>query len=822
MNKMGEQLFTLDSLVKDIRYGVRNLARTPVFSAVAVLTLALGIGANTAIFSVVENVLLRPLPYPHPENLVEIWNTYPPQLPRAELSPGDYADWHQQATSFSEMGAYVDISRGFNLTDDGEPQRVLVGYASSDLFSMLGVRVVAGRSFVSEENQAGSAPIVMLGHRLWESRFGRDPAVVGRTVALDNKRYTVVGILPAGFQLLRWADLWMPLGQFDDDLTEHVHHAFVAIARLKPGIRLSQAQDEIGRLNQQEAIAYPDAHKGFGVLVQKLQDPSATSLRGTLLVLFGAVGLVLLIACANIVNLLLVRNAAREREVAVRTALGASPWRLIRQLLTESTLLSLLGGVLGVSFAIAGLKALMALVPANLAILNGAGLNGWVLGFTFTICLVTGLACGLLPAARPLKTNLASVLKQPSKGPSSSSHHKTHNLLVISEIAMALIPLIGAGLLLRSFQHLLEVDPGFRTDHILTMEIQQPALPFAQISLLSQEERLKRGEKQSSQFEQIAGQVRGLPGVKEAGGIDDLPLGNELRQASRFVIEGQPVSVVGARPIAQTRTVSLGYFSSLAIPLRAGRTFNEDDWKALNIVINENMARRYWPQGDALGKRVNFCSLDPQPCWFSIIGVVGNVHQFGLDAGPTYDSYFVGGWTPYLVVGTASDPVKVAAGITDAVHKVDPNLPITHIMTMDGLISDSVSPRRFSAVLVGIFAALALLLAAIGIYGVMSYTVSQRTQEIGLRMALGAQLTNMRGMILAQTLKLTLIGVGLGLAGAFVLARFLASLLFGIGIYDPVTFFGVAFLQIAVALAASYIPARRAMRVDPIVALRYE
>jgi putative ABC transport system permease protein len=354
------------------------------------------------------------------------------------------------------------------------------------------------------------------------------------------------------------------------------------------------------------------------------------------------------------------------------------------------------------------------------------------------------------------------------------------------------------------------------------MEIQQPAFSFAQINQLSQQEQLRLGQKQSLQFEQIAEQIRALPGVKEAGGIDDLPLGNEFRQASRFVIEGQPLPAAGARPIAQTRTVSLGYFSSLAIPLRAGRTFNDDDWKVLNIVINENMARRYWPQGDAIGKRVNFCSLDPKPCWFSIIGVVSDVHQFGLDAGPTFDAYFAGGWTPYLVVRTASDPVSVAAAITEVVHKVDPNLPITHIITMDGLISNSVSPRRFSAVLVGIFAALALLLAAIGIYGVMSYTVSLRRQEIGLRMALGAQLTNVRGMVLGQTLKLTLIGVGLGLAGSFVLVRFLASLLFSIGTYDLVTFIGVPLLQIAIALAASYIPARRAMRVDPIVALRYE
>ena len=812
----------MGNLLQDIRYGVRTLAKNPGFTVVAVLTLALGIGANTAIFSVVQNVLLRPLPYPEPDKLVEIWNTYPPQVPRGGLSPGDYADWKQQNQSFSEMDAYVRISQGFNLTGEGEPQRVLASYASAGLFPMLGAHVVAGRSFVPEEDRAGSAPVVILGHRLWQSRFGGDPGVVGRTIALDNQRYTVVGVLPAGFQLLRWPDLWMPIGQFNDDLTEHVHHAFNAVARRKPGVSLEQARDEINRLNQQEAIKYPNEHKNFGVLVENLQDPSAAQLRNTLLMLFGAVGLVLLIACANIVNLLLVRNAAREREVALRTALGASPWRLIRQLLTESTLLSLTGGALGLLLAIVGLKALLAFVPADLAVLQDSGLNRTVLAFTVAVCLAAGVACGLLPAIRTLKTNLADVLKQGNKGAGAAGHHRTHNVLVVSEIAMALIPLVAAGLLLRSFQHLLEVDPGFRMDHILTMEIQQPALSFVQYNQLSQEEQIKLGQNQARQFEQIAAQIRALPGVKEAGGIDDLPLSNEFRQASRFVIEGQPVPAAGARPIVQFRTVSLNYFSSLAIPLRTGRFFTEDDLKQLNAVINETMARRFWPQGDALGKRINLCSLDPKPCWSTIIGIAGNVHQFGLDAEPTFDVYFVGGWTPYLVVRTASDPLAIVAAVRDVVHKVDPNLPLTRVMTMDGLLSDSVSPRRFSAALIGIFAALALLLAAVGIYGVMSYTVSQRTQEIGVRMALGAQVDHVRGMILWQTLKLTLLGVGIGLAGSFVVARFLASLLFGVGTYDPITFLGVALLLTAVALAASYIPARRAMRVDPIVALRYE
>jgi putative ABC transport system permease protein len=812
----------MEHLLQDIRYGMRTLAKNPAFTVIAVLTLALGIGANTAIFSVVENLLLRPLPYLQPERLVEIANTYLPQIPKAGLSPGDYADWKRQNSSFSEMGAYAKVLQGFNLSGEGEPQRVQAAYADSGLFPMLGIRPVAGRSFIPEEDRAGNAPVVILGHRLWQSRFGGDPRVVGRSISLDNQRYTVVGVLPAGMQLARSADLWMPFGQFDDDLTEHVHHAFSAIARLKPGITLAQAHDEVDRLHQQEAIAYPDAHRNFGVRVEPIEDVAAARLRTTLLVLFGAVGLVLLIACANLVNLLLVRNAAREREVAVRTALGASPWRLIRQLLTESTLLSLFGGALGLLFAVGGLKGLLAFVPADLGVLREASLNRWVLGFTVAVCLTAGLACGFLPAVSMLRNNLASALKQGSKGSSASGRHRAHNLLVISEIAMALVPLIGAGLLLRSFQRLMEVDPGFRPDHVLAMEIQQAGISFAQYNQLSLEEQLEYGRKQARQFEEIAARIRTLPGVKEVGGIDDLPLGTELRQATRFIIEGQPIPDTGGRPIAEFRTVSLGYFSSVGIPLRAGRFFDEGDFKQQNSVINETMARRFWPQGNALGKRINLCSLDPKPCWNTIIGIAGNVHQYGLDHEPTYDVYFVGGWTPYFIVRTASDPLSIAVGVTEVVHKFDSNLPVTNVVTMDHLISGSVSPRRFSSVLVAIFAGLALLLAAIGIYGVMSYTVGQRTQEIGVRMALGAQSTSVRRMILGQTLKLTLIGVALGLAGAFVVARFLTSLLFGIGVYDPATFLGVAALLVAVALAASYIPARRAMRVDPIVALRYE
>ena len=812
----------MGNTLQDVRYSIRTLSKNPGFAAVAVLTLALGIGANTAIFSVVENVLLRPLPYPQPGNLVQIWNTYPPQVPRGALSPGDYADWRQQNASFSEMGGYAQISQGFNLTGDGEPQRVLGSYASAGLFPMLGVRLVAGRYFLPEEDRAGSAPVVMLSHRLWQSKFGGDPKVIGRTITLDNQGYAVVGVLPGDFRLLRWPDLWMPIGQYGDDLTEHIHHAFNGIARLNPGVTLAQAQDELVRLNQEETIKYPDSHKFFGVLVEPMEDPYVARLRGILLVLSGAVGLVLLIACANIVNLLLVRNSGREREVALRTALGASPWQLSRQLLTESLLLAMAGGGVGLLLAVAGLRTLMAFVPSDLGVVRESGVNGKVLTFTAAVCVIAGMICGLLPALRALRSNLAGTLKQGSKGSGASGRHRTHNVLVVSEIAMALVPLIGAGLLLRSFQHLLEVSPGFRPDHILTMEVQQAAVPFAQASKYSQDDWIRIQQKQSLQFEQIAEKIRALPGVREAAGIDDLPLSNEFRQASRFVIEGQPVPNAGVRPIVQFRTVSLTYFSVLGIPLREGRLFTEDDLKVPRAIINETMAKRFWPKDDAIGKRINLCSLDPKPCWSTIIGTVGNVHQFGLDGDPTFDVYFVGGWTPYVVVRTATDPVALAPAVADVIRKEASNLPVTHVQTMNELLDGSTSPRRFSAMLVGVFALLAVLLAAVGIYGVMSYTVSQRTQEIGVRMALGAQAGDVRRMILVQTIKLTAAGVAIGLAGAFGVARFLTSLLFGVGTHDPVTFLTVAGFLILVAMVAAYVPAQRAMRVDPIVALRYE
>ncbi len=809
-------------LADDIRFGFRTLRKNHGFTAVAVLTLALGIGANTAIFSVVENVLLRPLPYDHPESLVEVWNTYPNFQPIG-LSPGDYFDWHRDAHSFSMSGGYAEgRSAGFNLTGVGEPERIQASFLSSDLLAVLGLRPVIGRTFLPEEDHLGSAPEALLSHHYWQRRFGADPSVVGRTIALDDQKYTVVGVLPAAYQLNRTMDLWLPLRDYPDILTSHVHHGLVAVGRLKPGVTVAQAQAEIDALNHQETIAYPDSHQSWGTLVRTMEDPSAAKLRTTLLVLFGAVALVLLIACANIANLLLARNAARQREMALRTALGANQWRLARQLLTESTLLALAGGVVGLFLAGAGIRVLGAVAPPELSVVGETSLNGRVLFFTLGVCVAAGIICGLLPAMQARLSDLNSALKQGSKGSGGPGSHRVHNALVVSEVALALVPLIGAGLLLRSFRQLLDVAPGFQTERVLTMQITQAALPLADLLKLSNDEQLQLGKKQSIQFQQILDQVNVLPGVKSAGGISTLPLQSALREASRFVIDGQPIYDAGVRPVAQIRTITPEYFATVGIPLLRGRAFTQQDWSVQNVIINDTLARRFFANEDPLGHRMNFCSLDPTPCWLTIIGVVGNVHQFGLDAGPTYDAYFTGGWTQRLVIRTASDPASTAAAATEAVHRVDPTLPVTEVTTLDGLLSSSLSPRRFSAVLIGVLAGLALALSAVGIYGVMSYTVGQITQEIGIRMALGAQPRNMLALILGRGLRLALAGIVAGILGALALTRFLASLLFGVRAKDPLTFAAVATLLLAVALLACYVPARRAMKVDPMVALRYE
>ena len=815
-------LVWLEQLVQDLRYSLRTLRKSPGFTLVAILTLALGIGANTAIFSVIERVLLRPLPYEHPEQLIEIWSTYLPAVPLGGLSPGDFYDWQKKATTVSEMAAYSWAPRwGANLTGDGAAERVSLNYATANLFSMLGEKPVAGRFFLSEDDRPGCPPEVVLTHRFWDSHFGADPKVVGRTITLDGSHYTMIGVLPDNAGMLDSFDLWMPMGRYPDPLNDHTYHEFVGLARLKPGASLATALAEFQSLNRQSAAAYPTEHKNFGIAVRPMQTPAATELRQSLLVLFAAVSLVLLIACANVANLLLARNAAREKEIALRVAIGANRGRLVRQLLTESVLLAFFGGGLGMAAAVGGVMALGALAPVRLAAVRQTPIDATVLLFTTTICVLAGIACGLLPALQTRRTDLNIALKQGGKGSAAPAGHRLHRLLVASEIALALVPLVGAGLLLRSLNDLLDVNPGFRADHLLSMYVPQAAVPPAEASKMTPEQWTQIARQQSSEFQQILDRVDALPGVKSAAGIDVLPLASEIQQASRFVIEGRPIPDQGVRPLAEMRTVSPGYFSTMSIPLLRGHVVGPEDY-IRNIDINEAMARRFWPRGNSIGKRINLCSLAPKPCWYTIIGIVGNVHQFGLDAAPTYDVYFSGGWTPYLLVRAAVDPRQIVLPATEIIHEIDASLPVTRVMTMDELLSDSVAPRRFSALLITVFAALALLLAAVGIYGVMGYMVGKRTNEIGIRMALGAHRRDVLLLLIREGALLAGTGILAGIAGSLALGRFLQGLLFNVKSTDLVTLTAVAILLFATAILACYIPARRAMRVDPMVALRHE
>lgn len=811
----------METLLRDVQHAFRALRKSPGFTVVAILTLGLGIGANTAIFSVVQGVLLRPLPYPDPASLVQVWNTYLPAFPQIPNSSGDFLDFQRQAKSFSSMGAYVDIPTGFNLTDAGQPERLESRIATSGLFPLLGIQPVAGRLFTTEEDKPGSPHVVLLSHHLWRNHFGSDPSIIGRTLKLDGTGYLIAGVLPASFPLAPSTDIWISPSQYGDDLTSHLHHDFSIIARLKPEVSISQAQAELVTLNRHEEQAFPDTHKNIGVLITPMQNPSAVKMRTALLVLFGAVGLVLLVACANIVNLLLARNAVRQKEIALRVALGASRFRLLGQLLTESIVLSLLGGALGIFLADSGLRALSAFIPRDLESVKKVGLNGWVLAFTLAVSFLAGIVCGLIPAIQTLKLDLQGILKEGTRNAGAAGGQKLRSLLVVSEIALALIPLIGAGLLIRSFHRLLEESPGFQSDHILSMEVDLPQLPNAEAGKLTLAQQIERNRKQSVQFDELSRNIQGLPGVESVGGISVMPLGNAMRAASRFVIDGQPLPANGMRPIAETRVVSPGYFAAMGIPLRMGRLLDAHDYDGRNVVVNEAIAKRFF-SGDPLGKRVNLCSLDPTPCWSTIVGVVGNVHQYGLEAEPTLDMYFTGGWPRYLVVRTASDPAALAQSAIAEVQKFDATLPVTHVMTLDNLLSDSVSPRRFSTFLLGIFAGLALLLAAMGIYGVMSYVVSLRTNEIGIRMALGAEPRDIWKLVIGRGAQLALSGVALGIIGAFAFTSVISSLLYGVKPTDPLTFGGVALLLMSVALLACYIPARRAIRVDPVVALRYE
>ncbi|HEX8072780.1 MAG TPA: ABC transporter permease [Pyrinomonadaceae bacterium] len=813
----------MGTLWPDVRYGARVLWQRPGFTAVTVLTLALGIGANTAIFSLVRAVLLRPLNYPEPEQLVMVWEEERAiGAERETPAPANYADWKTQSQSFADMAA-ID-QRVYNLTGDGEPERVFGFGVTANFFPLLGARAALGRVFTTEEDRPDAAKVVVLSHGFWQSRYGGDAAVLGRNVLLNGEPHTVVGVMPADFQFERPdVQLWTPVAFTPEQLARRGLHYLEVLARLKPGVTVAQANADVQALMQRVAAAYPDDAMGVSANVIPLHEQLAGDVRRPFTVLLVAVALVLLIACANVAGVLLSRAAARQREIAVRAALGASRWRIVRQLLTESVLLGVLGGTGGALLALWTFSFLQQMIPPGLRAATTLKLDLPVLGFTLAVSLVAGVIFGLAPALAAARTELNEALKQGGgRGVFGMAQRRLRGAFVVAQVALALVLLIGAGLLLQTLYKLRGQYADLRPEHVLT----------ARTQLMG--ERYRTHAQRVAFFDQVLARVAHLPGVVAAGYTTAAPL-LQKGGANGLVLEGREADPNAAWN-ANHRQVSADYFRAIGLALREGRGFDErDDERAVPVaVINETMARAYWPGESALGKRFKVGEQTGQPPknpWLTIVGVVADVRQMGADAPVKAEMYVpyrqtepYGGMFPPrdLVVRTAGDPVALVAAVRNAVHEVDAYQPLANVRTMSEVLSRETAQRRLGMVLLAAFAVLALLLAALGIYGVLSFFVVQHTPEIGVRMALGAQTADVLRLVIGKGMRLALAGVGLGLAGAFALTRLLRNQLFGVQPADPLTFTLIALLLTAVALLACYLPARRATRVDPMVALRYE
>jgi putative ABC transport system permease protein len=814
------RLGMLGDFGQDLRYGVRVLLKNPGFTAVAVIALALGIGANSAIFSVVNKVLLSPLPYKDPDGLVMVWEDdtkhgYPNNTPAA----ANYVDWRDQNQVFEGMAAIADQS--FNLTGAGEPERLTGRRVSASLFPLLGVAPQAGRTFAPEEDRPGANRVVVLSHGLWQRRFGSDRDVAGKTLTLNGESYEVVGVMPAHFHFpSREDELWVPIAFTPQEAANRNRHYLKVVARLKPGVTVERAQAEMSTIASRLRQQYPEQNTDLGATVVPLHEQVVGKIRLALLVLLGAVGFVLLIACANVANLLLARAAARQKEIALRVALGASRMRLIRQFLTESVLLAAVGGALGLLLAVWGVSLLKSFIPESISQVGDIGVDAKVLGFTLLVSLLTGLVFGLAPATQASGFNLNETLKEGGRDSSSGSRgNRIRGALVVTEVAISLFLLVCAGLLINSFLRLRSVDPGFKVENLLTMGVVLP------------QEKYTTQERRSAFYKDLIGRVEALPGVRAAAVTNWIPLVNQ-GDSIGVSVEGHPDPPPGQgkRPVVVTRVVSPNYFRAMGIQLLQGREFDEGRDRVDSpsvVLVSEALARRYWPGESAVGKRVNPGDPNDPADWCEVIGVVKDVRQFELAADPKPQMYFTyaqaGFFAPrHLVVATDVDPLTVAGSVRSAVWEVDKDQPVSDVNTMEEVLSESLARQRFSMLLLGIFAALALVLAAVGLYGVMSYTVAQRTREIGLRMALGAQRGDVLRLVVGQGLKLVLLGVVIGLVASVALTRVMTSLLFGVSATDPATLAAISLLLIAVAALASYIPARRATRVDPLIALRYE
>ena len=803
----------METLIQDMRYAMRMLLKKPSFTIIVVLALGIGIGANTAIFSVVNAILLRPLPYKNFDRISMIWMSNPKLGVMEDWhSYPNYVDYKEQNQVFEDMAAFN--TRSFNLTGAGDPVRVVGVWNTASLFSVLGVDAALGRTFTEDEQEPGKDMLVVLSNGLWRRNFGGDASVIGQQISLNGINRTVIGVMPPSFSFPeKTTEFWVPLTITPQRRQARNSISLKAVGRIKPGVTLAQAQADMAAI----AKRLDDQHfqSDYGVNLRLIHDQETRTVRSALLVLLGAVGLVLLIACANVANLLLARAAMREKEVAIRLALGARRWRIIRQLLTESVLLGVAGGAVGLLLAVWGLSALVALAPADIPRLDQTGIDARVLAFTLGISLVTGLVFGLVPALQASKPDVNDALKEGGRGSTGGGGARIRNLLVVFEIAVSLVLLVSAGLLIRSFMRLQQFELGFNPEHLITMRVQLPGSKY------------KERKQVADFFQQLFERIEAVPGVQSAGAISTIFL-SDTPNSTNFAIEGRP-QATGAQSIeVPLDAVSAKYFKVMGIPLISGREFDDRDSLGTPpvAIINETFANRFFAGEDPIGKRYVYGGPAPDNPWITIVGVVGDMRRTGFDRPVRPETFLPQSQNPdnalTIVARTSTDPASFAGMLRDQVWSIDREQSVYDIKTMDQTLSEMLSQRRFNMQLLGIFASVALLLAALGIYGVISYSVSQRTHEIGIRMAMGAQSRDVLTLVVRHGLVLTGTGIGAGLIVSFVLTRLMATLLYGVSATDPVTFIAIPVVLAGVALGACFVPARRASRVDPIEALRYE
>jgi putative ABC transport system permease protein len=821
----------MSTLWQDIRYGVRMLWKNRGVTAIVIFALALGIGANTAIFSVVNTVLLRPLPYDESDRLIFL-NEKSQVLDEMSISYPNFLDWRAHNQSFERIGVYNRAS--YNLTGAGEAERIVTGQMSADMFTLLHVNALHGRVYTNDEDKPGAAPVVVLSYGLWQRRFGGQMNILNQAITLNGKSYTVIGVMPETFLFPSRVEMWVPVGQLSDQpswQSRGNHPGLYGVGRLKPGVTFAQADADMNTIAANLEKQYAGSNAGNRVRLRPLLEIFVSDVRRALWVIFAAVGFVLLIACANIANLLLARAAARRKEMAIRTAVGASRWRLMRQLLTESILLSLIGGALGLLLARWGIHLILYMSPDAIPRSREIGLDWIVLGFTVGVSFLTGILFGLVPALQAGEVDVHETLKETGRG--VSGRHWLRSSLVVVEVATTLVLLIGAGLMIRSFYLLQKVNPGFSYEHLTSFSISLPQKKYA------------TEETRASFYNRLLENIRSLPGVESTAAASGLPLGNNGWQTS-FVIDGEPTPPPDQIPLMEACLVTPDYFRAMNIPVLRGRGFTDRDDRShlagrdlsklneneravagvTSIVIDEEFARRHWPNQEPVGKRIRLGSENDAPK-LEVIGVVGRVKMESL----SQDSNRVQGYFSYaqlpqggmtVIVKGSSDPNQLISSVRGAVKAIDPDQPIYNPRTMDEIRAESVAGERLNLTLLSLFAGIALMLAIVGIYGVMSYSVTQRTHEIGIRMAIGARPRDVFTMILGQGMKLTLIGVGVGLLLAFALTRLMETMLFGVEPTDVPTFIGISVLLTSIALLACYLPGRRATKVEPTISLRYE